>query len=223
MTSWAATQRIGRMRRLVSARKRILTVLVVGVIASAAALPFMPWHMAPLVGWDVASATYLVWVWTAVWRLDGEQTAAVSTREDDSRPAAEAILIAASVASLVGVGLVLIRAADQSGSARVFLAAFAVLSVVLSWTAVQTVFTLRYASLYHGAGSGIDFREKDRLPDYHDFAYVAFTIGMTYQVSDTDLTSFIMRRTVLRQSLLSYLFGIVIVAITINLIAGLLR
>ena len=223
MTSWAATQRIGHMRRLVSARKRILTVLGVGVIASAAAIPIMPWHMAPLVGWDVASAIYLAWVWIPVWRLDGEQTAAVSTREDDSRPAAEAILIAASVASLVGVGLVLIRAADQRGSTRVFLAAFAVLSVVLSWTAVQTVFTLRYASLYHRAGSGIDFREKDRLPDYHDFAYVAFTIGMTYQVSDTDLTSFTMRRTALRQSLLSYLFGIVIVAITINLVAGLLR
>jgi uncharacterized membrane protein len=88
---------------------------------------------------------------------------------------------------------------------------------------VQTVFALRYARLYHRAGSGIDFREKGRLPDYHDFAYVAFTIGMTYQVSDTDLTSFTMRRTALRQSLLSYLFGIVIFAITINLIAGLLR
>jgi uncharacterized membrane protein len=211
------------MRRPVSARKRALTALGVGVVASAAAFAFMPWDMTPLVGWDVASAIWLAWVWFAVRGLDGEQTAAVSTREDDSRPAAEAILISASVASLVGVGLVLIRAADQTGSARVYLAAFAVLSVVLSWTSVQTVFTLRYARLYHAAGSGIDFREKDRLPDYHDFAYVAFTIGMTYQVSDTDLTSFTMRRTALRQSLLSYLFGIVIVAITINLIAGLLR
>lgn len=211
------------MRALASARKRILTVLSIGVIVSAAALAFMPWHMAPLVGWDVASAMYLSWIWTGIWRLDGEQTAAVSTREDDSRSAAEAILIAASVASLVGVGLVLIRAADQKGTARLLLAAFAVLSVVLSWTAVQTVFALRYARLYHGAGSGIDFREKDRLPDYHDFAYVAFTIGMTYQVSDTDLTSFTMRRTALSHSLLSYLFGIVIVAITINLVAGLLR
>lgn len=210
------------MRTPVSARKRTLTVLGLGVIASAAALPFMPWPMVPLVGWDAASATYLVWVW-AIWRLDGEQTAAVSTREDDSRPAAEAILIAASVASLIGVGFVLTRAAGQTGTVRLFLAVFAVLSVVLSWMAVQTVFTLRYASLYHGASSGIDFREKDRLPDYHDFAYVAFTIGMTYQVSDTDLTSFTMRRTALGQSLLSYLFGIVIIAITINLVAGILR
>jgi uncharacterized membrane protein len=211
------------MRTLVSARRRILTVFGVGVIALAATLPFTSWTVAPLVGWDVASAIYLTWVWTAVWGLDGEQTAAVSTREDDSRPAAEVILIAASVASLVGVGFVLIRAADQQGATRISLAAFAVLSVVLSWMAVQTVFTLRYARLYHGKGSGIDFREKDRLPDYHDFAYVAFTIGMTFQVSDTDLTSFTMRRTALRHSLLSYLFGIVIIAITINLVAGLLR
>jgi uncharacterized membrane protein len=211
------------MRMPVSARGRTLTALGVGIVGSAAALPFTPWHIAPLVGWDVASAIYLASVWIAVWRLNGDQTAAAFTREDDSRPASDAILIAASVASLLGVGLVLIRAAGQTGTARLLLAAFAVLSVVLSWTAVQTVFTLRYASLYHGQGSGIDFRDKDHLPDYHDFAYVAFTIGMTYQVSDTDLTSFVMRRTALRQALLSYLFGIFIVAITINLVAGLLR
>ncbi len=92
-----------------------------------------------------------------------------------------------------------------------------------SWAAVHTVFTLRYASLYHLEGGGIDFTEGDRLPDYRDFAYVAFTIGMTFQVSDTDLTSFTIRRTALRHALLAYLFGIVIVAITINVVAGLLK
>jgi hypothetical protein len=74
------------MGRLVSARKRTLTALGVGVIASAAALRLMPWHMARSWG-GVASVIYPAWGWTAVWRLDGEQTAAVSTREDVSRPA----------------------------------------------------------------------------------------------------------------------------------------
>jgi uncharacterized membrane protein len=68
---------------------------------------------------------------------------------------------------------------------------------------------------------GIAFNEKDP-PDYVDFAYVALTIGLTFQVSDTDLSSKQMRRTALRHALLSYLFGAVIVALTINVVASLL-
>jgi uncharacterized membrane protein len=85
---------------------------------------------------------------------------------------------------------------------------------------VHTVFALKYAQLYHsGPGGGIDFNQ-DEPPRYSDFAYLAFTIGMTFQVSDTDLTSGAMRRLALRHSLLSYLFGAVILAMTINITAG---
>ena len=93
-------------------------------------------------------------------------------------------------------------------------------TVVLSWTLVNTVFTLRYAHLYFSVRSAaVDFGEVDR-PDYRDFAYLAFTIGMTYQVSDTDLRDRHIRRTVLFHALLAYVFGVVIVAAGINLIAG---
>jgi uncharacterized membrane protein len=95
--------------------------------------------------------------------------------------------------------------------------------VVLSWTVVHTVFALRYASLYyHGTDGGLDFNQ-DTPPRFSDFAYVAFTIGMTFQVSDTELTTPEVRGTALRHALLSYLFGSVILAATINLIAGLAR
>jgi uncharacterized membrane protein len=70
------------------------------------------------------------------------------------------------------------------------------------------------------AHTGIDFNQHDD-PDYHDFAYLAFTIGMTYQVSDTDLTTRAVRRTALRHALLSYVFGTAIIAVTINVVAGL--
>ena len=92
---------------------------------------------------------------------------------------------------------------------------------MVSWGVVHTVFTLRYAALYyHGEDGGVDFNEDDK-PCYRDFAYLAFTIGMTYQVSDTDLTSKAVRHTALRHALLSYLLGTVIIAATINLAAGL--
>jgi uncharacterized membrane protein len=95
-------------------------------------------------------------------------------------------------------------------------------SVVVSWLVVHTIFTLKYARPYYGGDSregGVDF-ENDVRPPYSDFAYLAFTIGMTFQVSDTDLQSAAFRRLALRHALLSYLFGAVILAATINLVAG---
>jgi len=87
---------------------------------------------------------------------------------------------------------------------------------------IHTIYTLRYATIYYSrqTDGSVDFRH-DPQPPYSDFAYLAFTIGMTYQVSDTDLTGTDFRKTVLRHALLAYLFGTVIVATTISLIAGL--
>lgn len=211
------------MRSHVSARTRLLFAFAAGLVTSALAMFLTPWEVAALAGWDVAAVIFEVWVWLSIWPLNGEQSAFISTVEDDSRAAAGIVLIAASIASLVGVGFELLVAAGETGTARGVMIAFAVLSVLLSWLAVHTVFTLRYAHEYHREGRGIDFKEGERVPDYRDFAYVAFTIGMTFQVSDTDVTSFTIRRTVLRHALLSYLFGIVIVAVTINVVAGLLK
>jgi uncharacterized membrane protein len=86
---------------------------------------------------------------------------------------------------------------------------------------VHAVFTLRYARLYYSGGGGIAYHNNE-APDYGDFAYVALTIGMTFQVSDTDLTSRQIRRSAIRHALLSYLFGVVIVAMVINVVASLL-
>jgi uncharacterized membrane protein len=98
-----------------------------------------------------------------------------------------------------------------------------VVSVVLSWTVVHTVFTVRYARLYYtGPDGGIDFNQEDP-PRYSNFAYLAFTVGMTFQVSDTELQTPEIRSVALRQALLSYLLGAVILATAINLVAGLLR
>jgi uncharacterized membrane protein len=95
-----------------------------------------------------------------------------------------------------------------------------------SWPRARTRPALRYADLnYRSRAAGIAFGEQDgqERPTYRDFAYVAFTIGMTYQVSDTTLRDRRIRRTVLAHALLSYLFGVVIVGGSVNLIAGLLR
>ena len=152
--------------------------------------------------------------------MSAEQTASHATRADPTGSMTDAIVIATSMASLAGVGYLLIAESAKRGEAY-GAAAIGIGSVVVSWFAVHTVFTLRYARLYYsGTPGGIGFSQTE-APTCGDFAYLAFTIGMAYQVSDTDLQTRKIRVTALQHSLLSYLLGAVILAMTINLIIGL--
>lgn len=203
------------------ARKRFVVMVGVGVVAAVVTALAWSWEYAPLIGWAAAAATFSVWVWLVLGRLDADQTKRHSTTEDSSRALFDSLTLLANVASLAAVVVVLVQAAAANGADKAILAAMAVLSVGLSWLLVQTLYTLRYASLFYGDPvGGIDFNQDDP-PAYADFAYLAFTLGMTYQVSDTNLSGRIMRATVLRHSLLSYVFGSVILASTINLVVGL--
>lgn len=123
--------------------------------------------------------------------------------------------------SLGAVGFFLLQASSAKGSTQDLLAGVGVATVILSWLVVHSVFTLRYAMLYYtGKDGGVSFNQS-APPRYSDFAYLAFTLGMTFQVSDTDIQTPAIRATALRHALLSYLFGAVILATTINLVAGL--
>jgi uncharacterized membrane protein len=204
-----------------------MIVAVAGIVTGAVAALLTPWQLSTLIGWDVAAALLLVWVWTSAGRFDSDETQRFATREDDSRVSAHLIVVTACVVSLVGVGFDLVKASQATTkSGHVTLIVAAVATVVLSWATVHTVFALRYAHEYY-AGSpvgGIDFKSgPDFEPDYRDFAYVAFVVGMTFQVSDTDITQRTVRRTVLVHSLFAYLFGAVILAVTINVVAAIFQ
>jgi uncharacterized membrane protein len=192
-----------------------------GVVVAALAAATEAWQTVPLVGWATAALVWTGWTWLVVLRLDAEETDRFATREEPHRAATDVLLVGAAVASLVAVVLGVIKASDVSGTERFVLLAAGVVSIVASWGVVHTVFALRYAALYYADGpGGIDFNQEEK-PTYADFAYLAFTIGMTYQVSDTDLTARAIRHTALRHALLSFLLGTVIIATTINLAAGL--
>lgn len=196
-------------------------MLLVGTIAAALTLVSGSWSYALVVGWIAAAFTYTAWVWLRIHKLNAKETETHATREDPSRGMADTLLVLASIASLAIVGVVLVRAATFVGPSRMVLAGLAIVSVGLSWALIHTLFTLRYAFLYFdGTPGGVDFNQDD-APDYGDFAYLAFTLGMTYQVSDTSIGNSEIRRTALRHALLSYLFGAVILATVINLVAGL--
>ncbi len=201
---------------------RLFVAGTTGLAVFAVASALAPWQVAVLAGWDTVAAVFVAWVVWMAYGRDSAATAMLATREDDSRAAADALLVGACLASLAGVGVALVKASQERGVTEAAITALAVLTVVLSWAAVHAVFTLRYAHLYYSERGGIDFNHGVE-PDYHDFAYVALTIGMTYQVSDTDLTTKSIRRTVTRHALLSYIFGTFVVAMMINVVAGLLR
>ena len=205
-----------------TALTRVLVAFGIGIAISAGAGVLVSWELAALLGWDGAAVTFLAWVWVTIARMDSDQTAELASIEDDSRLAADGILIGATLVSLLGVAFVLFQASGERGPARIAMAIVAVLSVSLSWAAIHTIYTLRYAHLYYRAGGGIDFNA-DGPPDYRDFTYVAFTIGMTYQVSDTSITSRRIRMAALRHAGLSFVFGTGVIATTINLVADLYR
>jgi uncharacterized membrane protein len=200
------------VRAIVAALLGIGVALCVGMSAT--------WEYAPPCGWIAAAAVYLVWTWCVIGRMTPSRTESHVTREDPTRVMTEILVLCASVASLLGVAY-LFTAGSARGANADIAGLVGVGSVVAAWFVVHTVFTVRYASLYYDSGAGgIDFNQFE-APTYGDFAYLAFTIGMTYQVSDTDLKTRSIRATALRQALLSYFFGAVVLAVTINLIAGL--
>jgi uncharacterized membrane protein len=205
-------------------RRRVLTSAGIGLLCGLVVAVFAPWQLAVLAGWDVAAVIVCLRVWMRVGRFTPQQTRALATFEDDSRPLAELLLVSASVASLVGVAFGIVKAHDSERVLDFMLTVTSVFTVVLSWTVVHTVFMLRYAHEYYTQPvGGIDFKSGDYEPDYRDFAYLAFTVGMTYQVSDTELNRREIRHTLLRHALLSYLFGAVILALLVNVIASLVK
>ena len=210
--------------RAVPAGVRAAIAVLTGLVAGTVASRLLPWQAAVLLGWSAASLVYVVWVMRSISGKGAEETARTATREDGSRAAADLMLLGAAIGSLGAVLLALVKASSERGGTKAMLTVVPVASVFLSWAVVHLTFTLRYARLFFtDPQGGINFYEDKDDPTYVDFAYLAFTIGMTYQVSDTDLTKRKIRAAALRHSLLSYLFGTVIIAMTINVIAGLAK
>jgi uncharacterized membrane protein len=199
---------------------RFVAMLLLAIVTGVLTGIFGEWAFAATVGWAFAALLYSGTVWLQIGKLDAEKTKSHASREDPSRGTTDLLVILLSVASLFSVAFVLVHAAQTHGAIKGVLGALALVSVALSWIMLHTLFTLRYANIYYTADEGVDFNQDDP-PRYTDFAYLAFTLGMTYQVSDTDLKTHQMRGTALRHALLSFVFGSVILASTINLVAQL--
>jgi uncharacterized membrane protein len=207
--------------RLLSAKRTVVSLgagLVAGGVLAAAWTP----ELLPLVTWTVATAVILAWVWWISWPRDAVGTEILAEGEMHTR-STDAWLLLAAVASLGVVAVALVRSSGRQDAVSVASVLLGVVSVMLSWALVNTVFAFKYARLYYLDEpdlEGIDFNQ-DGPPRYSDFAYMAFTIGMTYGVTDTEPTCTAVRRVVLGHALMSYLFGTGVLAVAVNLVTNL--
>lgn len=204
-------------------RLRMVVCALAGLGATAVTAPFALWQLTALVGWCVFAVALLAWVWFEVSGCDATHTRDRSTAIDPTRHSSITVVAVASVMSLLAVGFGLEEARERDGALAIALTGLSLLAVLLSWLLVHTMFILRYAHEYYiDPVGGIAFPGEDQ-PDYRDFAYFAFTVGVAFAVSDTPVTDRSIRRIVYRQAMVSYLLGAVIVGLAINVMAGFIR
>lgn len=186
-----------------------------------------PFWTASLAAYDAFASANLSLIWLAVALTPYDQIPLVAQRQDAGRTIIFVVVIIAACAALFAVAF-LIRAGKPEHHFTTHLL-LALVTVVLSWLLVHAVFGLRYAHKFYDDGDritgrragGLDFPGED-APDYRDFAYFSFVIGMTCQVSDVQVTSREMRRRVLQHGILSFGFNTVILALTINTVSTLI-
>jgi uncharacterized membrane protein len=208
------------LRQSQSRTVHIGIAVIVGVAAATVVGTTAGWRYAPAAGWIATAAVYMIWTWASIAKMSATAIEVVVQQRHPTRGPADTIVLIASIASLGGVAYLLV-ASKVEGPDSAIAAAIGFLSVIASWLAVHVVYTLRYAVQYYTEPvGGIDFNQ-DEKPTFTDFAYLAFTIAVTYGVTDTALQKRPIRASALQQAMISYLFGTVILAVTVQVIGTL--
>ncbi len=206
-------------------RVRLGISLVVGIVVAVLFGAFSfglprPLLANILIGFIAAGLAFSLPLLHALMRMDADATRAHVEGEDPGAALSDVIVIVVGLLGLCAVAVLLIGTTSQ-GAEQVVDALIGVAAVAVGWLLVHSIYLLRYARMYYSSAvPPIDFKQ-EADPQFSDFAYFAFNNGMAYQVSDTDLKDSTMRRVVLGQCLLGYVYGTIIIAATINLLAGL--
>jgi len=209
--------------RIVRARPRLFIAGAVGVVAGASAAVATDWLRATrlLAGWDIGIALYLVLAFHMMARSDVHHIRRRAALQDEGQLAILGLTVAAALASLGAIFAELGRspAGESRPTSHLVLAT---MTIVLSWAFIHMIFALHYAHEFYDetAGRGLAFPGGDANPDYWDFVYFSFVIGMTSQVSDVAVVSKHIRRTVAAHGVVSFLFNAALLALAVNIAAG---
>jgi uncharacterized membrane protein len=198
----------------------VVVSLLVGLVAATAVCVMIgSFEAFPLVAWNVGATVLLVLVWMVAWPQDSAGTREIAEREG-RRSVTDTVVLSATFASFAAVIAGLIESSSRKDPLSVLIVVLTMTATLLSWATVNTIFALKYARVYYfDVDGGLDFKQ-DAPPTYVDFAYLAFTVGVSFAVSDTDVTSTEIRKLALFHALLSYAYTTLMVAVTINLVAN---
>ncbi len=206
---------------------RLVAVALIGVVTTLA-LPVESLLLRVVIGWDAASISLLGIAWWTILHSTSKQTHARAGREDPGRAGLGLVALTSSAVSLIAAAFVLERAAKLMPSAPGIAVAIAVIAVVSAWFLTHTVYTFRYAHLYYSCDDpdgepdgGLEF-PGGKAPSDRDFAYFAFVLGMTFQVSDVQITSPRLRWAALWHGIVSFWYNAAVLALTLNVIGSLL-
>jgi uncharacterized membrane protein len=203
---------------------RVAIAAAVGVAAWLVVRERIPGLASALVGWDMGSLVLLTLQWTVVFSADAHLTRARAGAEDPGRTLVYVIVVITSATSLLAATLLVREARSLPPDLARVVAGLCLATVALAWTSTHTAFTFRYARLYYREDSegvgGVELPGK-LPPTYFDFAYLAFTIGMCFQVSDVCITSRQIRRAALLHAVMSFGYNSAILAFVLQLVFGL--
>jgi uncharacterized membrane protein len=220
--SAGVTSKLPRILRILHARPRLVLAALLGLGVIAVLPSQWPLAESALVGWDVGIAVYLAAAFWHVARGDIVGIRRQAAIEDEGQ---FAVLILTVAAALASIAAIVIELAGAKGNQPTPMAmALAVVTIMLSWAFIHVIFALHYAHEFYGEGSdkregGLQFPEDDE-PDYWDFIYFSFVVGMTFQVSDVVVTSKIVRRLVVAHGVVSFVFNTALLALMVNIAAS---
>ncbi len=208
--------------------QRLVYGAVVGAGVALLPLP-AAWPTQVLLAWCAGSCTFLALSWWLAVRFDAQRTRARALAQDQSHWIMTSLILLSVFISAGAIALMLQHVKDLAAAQRTAHLALSMLALAASWLLMQTIFAFHYAHLYyqcesrgHAAGAGLQFPGKEP-PDYFDFLYYAHVVGMTSQVSDVLVTARHMRHLTLMHSLAAFAFNMVVLALSINVVAGSLQ
>jgi uncharacterized membrane protein len=208
-----------RPLRIVMARPRLFVAIAIGLVALLVMPQTLRLGTRLLIGWDISIAIYIVLAFVLFLNCDSARIRRLASIQDDGRfliLVLTASAAFASIAAIVGELGVKPQGAEQL--------VLAVVTIALSWCAIHTTFALHYAHEYYRGAEigGLAFPGNADDPDYWDFIYFSFVIGMTAQVSDVGITDRIIRRTATAHGVVSFIFNTALLALMVNIAASLL-
>ncbi len=213
--------------RLHSAHKLLICIIIAVIIYFIVNIQHLDELTHVMISWDVFSVCMIIMSWATFFITTSQQIREQAKVQDSSRVLIFITVLISTFASFLAVLLLIISKKEFKSTETLHLI-IAIAGMLFSWFLIHTIFTFRYAHIFYvdheekpnTHAGGLEFPD-DKKPDYMDFAYFSFVLGMTFQVSDVEVTSKRLRRLVLLHGILSFGFNTIMIALTINVIAGL--